>query len=208
MGASELEPLTAERLHAGAEHELADLTGLQLASADLAGKRLTRCRVVRSTLTGADLRGSVLDEVELEDCDLSGVRLAGSNLSEVVFRRCKLLGVDWSQTTRSLIGQPLVFEGCQLDFGVFRGMPLRGSIFHDCSARECDLVGTDLTEASFAGTTLERARFGETTLAGADLTGARGYAIDPRANDVRGMRVGLPEGAALLRVFGIEVDGV
>ncbi len=134
------------------------------------------------------------------------MRLDGAQLTEVAFRGCKLLGVDWSTATRSLIGQPLVFERCLLDFGVFRSANLRGSVFRDCSAREVDLVGADLGEATFEGTNLDRARFGETRLVDASLVGASNYLIDPRENDVSGLRVGLPDGAALLRVFGIVVD--
>jgi fluoroquinolone resistance protein len=85
-------------------------------------------------------------------------------------------------------------------------MQLRRSVFRDCSAREIDLVGADIGEATFDGTNLERARFGATRLVETDLVGALGYELDPRENDVRGLRVGLPEGAALLRVFGIVVD--
>jgi uncharacterized protein YjbI with pentapeptide repeats len=198
--------ISEERLRAGGEFDQASFTGLQLGSARLAGTRFSRCRFVRTTLSEADLERATLDDVEFADCDLSSVRLGGARLTDVTFRRCKLLGVDWSTAARSLIGQPLVFERCQLDFGIFRSANLRGSAFHDCSAREVDLVGCDLGEASLRGTNLERARFGETRLVDADLTGAYGYELDPRENDVRGLRVSLPEGAALLRIFGIVVD--
>jgi fluoroquinolone resistance protein len=163
-------------------------------------------RAINPTLAEADLSASAFDDVEFEDCDLSSVRLTGVSLGEVRFRRCKLLGVDWSSVSQSLIGNPLLFEACQLDYGVFQNMQLRRSVFRDCSAREIDLVGADIGEATFAGTNLERARFGATRLVETDLVGARGYELDPRENDVRGLRVGLPEGAALLRVFGIVVD--
>ena len=206
MTGPEREAITADRLRDEHEFEHASFTGLQLAGARLAGKRFRDCRFVRTTLSEAVLDRATLDEVELEDCDLSSVRLGGTGLTDVAFRRCKLLGVDWSTATRSLIGRPVVFEQCQLDFGIFRGANLRGSVFHDCSAREVDLVGCDLGEASFRGTNLERARFGETRLVDADLTGAFGYDLDPRENAVRGLRVSLPDGAALLRTFGIVVD--
>jgi fluoroquinolone resistance protein len=201
-----LEQVTADRLLEARELELASLTGLQLAAASLAGKRFTRCWFERATLTGADLRNTVLDDVTFHECDLSSAKLAGASLSEVVFRGCKLLGVDWSSVTRSLIGQPLVFEGCQLDFGIFQGMNLRASTFRDCSAREVELSGADLGEATFHGCDLDRARFAATRLVEADLTGARNYELDPRENDVRGLKVDLPEGAALLRAFGVVVE--
>lgn len=200
-------PLSASDLVEGTDFELASMTGLQLAGESLVGKHFAACRIVRTVLAKANLRKTTFDDVEFEDCDLSSVRLDGASLSEVTFRRCKLLGVDWSAASQSLIGQPLVFEECQLDFGVFQNVKLRGSTFRECSAREVDFVGADLGEATFPGTSLERARFGGTRLVDADLRGARGYEVDPRENDVRGLRVGLPEGAGLLRVFGIVVDG-
>jgi fluoroquinolone resistance protein len=201
-----LEQVSADRLLETVELVLASLTGLQLATASLAGKRLTRCWFERATLTGADLRRTMLDDVTFYECDLSSVKLAGASLAEVVFRGCKLLGVDWSNVTRSLIGQPLVFERCQLDFGIFQGMNLRASTFRDCSAREVELTGADLGEATFHGCDLDRARFAATRLVDADLTGARNYELDPRENDVRGLKVDLPEGAALLRSFGVVVE--
>jgi uncharacterized protein YjbI with pentapeptide repeats len=201
-----LDELTPDALAGTRDLELVALTGHQLVGADLSGRRFRTCRLVRTTLARADLRRTTFDEVEFEDCDLSSVRLDGAQLHEVAFRGCKLLGVDWSTAARSLIGQPLVFERCQLDFGVFRSANLRGSVFRDCSAREVDLVGADLGEATFAGTNLERARFGETRLVDASLAGATGYALDPRENEVQGLKVGLPDGAELLRVFGIVVE--
>jgi fluoroquinolone resistance protein len=202
-----LTAISAARLLEETEFERASISGLQLGDADLAGKRFAGCRIVRTALAAADLRKTTFDDVSLEDCDLSSVRLDGASLSDVTFRRCKLLGVDWSGTTRSLIGQPLVFEACQLDFGVFQTMNLRRSVFRDCSAREADFVGADISQATFQGTNLERARFGGTRLVDTDLVEARGYELDPRENDVRGLRLGLPDGAALLRVFGIVIDG-
>ena len=199
-------PLSASDLLAETDFELASVTGLQLAGASLPGKHFAACRIVRTALAEANLQHSTFDDVEFEDCDLSSVRLDGASLTEVTFRRCKLLGVDWSAASQSLIGQPLVFEECQLDFGVFQNVTLRGSTFRECSAREADFVGADIGEATFPGTNLERARFGGTRLVDADLRGALGYELDPRENDVRGLRVGLLEGAALLRVFGIVVD--
>jgi uncharacterized protein YjbI with pentapeptide repeats len=206
MGLPALDELAPDALESARELELVSLTGHQLAGADLRGRTFRSCRLVRTALTAADLRRTTFDEVEFEDCDLSSVRLDDAQLHEVSFRGCKLLGVDWSTATRSLIGQPLLFERCQLDFGVFRAAKLRGSVFRDCSAREVDLVGADLADADFAGTNLERARFGETRLTGASLVGATGYALDPRENEVHGLRVGLPDGAELLRVFGIAIE--
>ena len=205
--AAGLTALSASRLLEETDFELASVTGLQLTGESLMGKHFAACRIARTVLSDGNLRKTTFDDVEFEDCDLSSVRLDGASLSEVTFRRCKLLGVDWSTASQSLIGQPLVFEECQLDFGVFQNVKLRGSTFRDCSAREADFVGADIGESSFPGTNLERARFGGTRLVDADLEGARGYELDPRENDVRGLRVGLPEGAALLRVFGIVVDG-
>ena len=43
------------------------------------------------------------------------------------------------------------------------------------------------------------------SLVDADLVSALAYDLDPRENDVRGLRVALPEGAALLRHFGVVV---
>ncbi|HEY1480010.1 MAG TPA: pentapeptide repeat-containing protein [Gaiellales bacterium] len=206
MARPPLDEISEQRLHDETELELGSLTGIALAGASLVGKRFTTCRFERCTLTGADLGGITLDDVELVDCDLSSVRLIDARLSDVVFRRCKLLGVDWSTVARSLIGQPYVFEECQLDFGVFRGANLRGSAFHDCSAREVDFTSSDLGNATFAGSDLDRARFATTRLVGASLVGARNYELDPRENDVRDLCVAMPEGAALLRVFGIAVE--
>jgi fluoroquinolone resistance protein len=199
-------PLTAEDVGAGGEYDGELLSGLRLEDASLARATFTGCRFERVALGRADLAGVAFDEVELADCDLSSATLAGAKLRDVVFRGCKLLGIDWSAIAQSPIGQPLVFERCQLDHGIFRGLNLRGSAFRDCSAREIDVTGAILTDVVFAGSDLTRARFGRTRLTGADLRGATGYAFDPRENEVRGLRVALPDAAELLRALEITVE--
>jgi uncharacterized protein YjbI with pentapeptide repeats len=199
-------PLAAEDVVAGGEYDGEQLTGLRLEQADLTRTAFTGCRFERVALGSADLSYAAFDEVELADCDLSSATLTGAKLRGVVFRGCKLLGVDWSAIAQSPVGQPLVFERCRLDHGIFRGLNLRGSVFRDCSAREIDVTGTILTDAVLAGSDLTRARFGGTRLTGADLREATGYAFDPRDNEVRGLQVALPDAAELLRALEITVE--
>lgn len=78
--------------------------------------------------------------------------------------------------------------------------------FEDCRFAEAEFARCELKGVSFALSDLTRCSFSRNDLAGADLRGARGYAISPLDNNLRGMRVSLPEALGLLAAVGVVVE--
>ena len=73
----------------------------------------------------------------------------------------------------------------------------------ECIAREVDFTGTNLTRANLAKTDFLGSRFADTNLSYADLSKARNYAIDPRANRLKKTVFSMPEAVSLLSAFDI-----
>jgi fluoroquinolone resistance protein len=157
--------------------------GAKLQAADLADCRFVECRFARS--------------------NLSLVRVPGAAFQDVAFVDCKVTGVDWTSAARF---SGVSFERCVLDQCAFVGMDLRKLPLRGCRLREVVFAEADLSEADLRGADLQDAQFVRTKLGKADLRGARGYSIDARTNEVRGMKASLPDAAGLLLALGIDLE--
>lgn len=171
----------------------------------LAGVEFDGCRFTGCVLFGAVLTGCTFTECEFADCDLSRTVVTDSRFSECTFTDSRLLGVNFALAHTGSLAPPFVFERCRLDYASFRGLDITGSVFRECRLRDVDLGETVARRVVFAGSDLAGASFGDTDLREADLAGAVNYALDVRANQVRGARVDVGGAAGLLRPFGIEV---
>jgi fluoroquinolone resistance protein len=99
----------------------------------------------------------------------------------------------------------LEFEGCNVSYSNFFGLPVTRIALKDCVAREVEFGEADLSEAVFTGTDFQGAVFLHTNLTRAEFSGARNYAIDPTANTIKGAVFTLPEAVSLLRGFDIVI---
>ncbi|HEY7296156.1 MAG TPA: pentapeptide repeat-containing protein [Dehalococcoidia bacterium] len=148
-------------------------------------------------------------DCRLDACDLSLARFPNTRLNEVIFANSKLSGVDWTLPAEAqALRLPLAvqFEDCVLSYGSLFGVVLSGATMRRCVAHELDLAEADLSGADLGETDFRGAKFLQTKLAKADLRGARNYAIDPRANTVKGARFSLPEAVSLLRAFDVKIE--
>ncbi len=196
---------TRARLLAGGRLFDAEIDGVDASERVLDGLVLEDCTVRSGRFVATRVVRGRIVSTRFEDCDLTAARLAECALHEVRFVRCRLRSVDF---TLAASLRALAFEECVLDGAGFAGLELPGlvlsrgsareALFEDARLRGADLRGADLTGAVFAGADLR----------GADLRDARGYAFDPRAVRVAGLRVSLPEGAALLAALGIRFDAL
>ena len=142
-------------------------------------------------------------------CDLSNIGVPSSRFRDVRFEATKLLGVDWTKANAMAEAHgptSLSFVDCVVDLSSFFGLNLRGAVMERCSAKEVDLSEADLRDAVCRGTDFTGAKFHATNLERADLREAMNYAIDPRANRVKGARFSLPEAVALLRGLDIVIE--
>ncbi|MGI8549249.1 MAG: pentapeptide repeat-containing protein [Dehalococcoidia bacterium] len=146
---------------------------------------------------------------QFKNCDLSLIQVPNARFNSVHFKQSKLVGIDWTKAGTSKADRLLMsvsFDECVLDYGSFLGLHLREMQLVNCSAREVDFSGADLTGATCAGTDFSASTFLHTNLEKADFGGARNYTIDPTANRIKGAKFTLPEALSLLRSFDIRIE--
>ncbi len=146
------------------------------------------------------------------NCDLSLMSPSKSKFRGVKFANCKLLGVNWSraawenQEAHTLL-KAVSFMGCNVNYSSFMGLRLPGIILTESVAHEVDFSETNLSKADLRNTDFEKAVFRNTNLAGADLSGAKNYFIDPASNRISKAKFSLPDALGLLYAMDIVIDG-
>ena len=138
------------------------------------------CTFTACTLANVVLRGTDFIDCTFTGCNLANLQPAHCGWKGVRFTDSKLVGVDFSLSNTFALG--LRFDGCNLDFARFIGMPLTGTVFQSCTLREAHFGRAVLTRAQFLDCDLDRAVFQQTTLNQADFRTATHFAIDPDAN--------------------------
>lgn len=164
------------------------------------------CQFVNCDLTEASFNGSQLVDCRFENCELAMADLTDAVLQTVEFDTCRLTGVNFGAVRRLPIVPEAKLKDCDLSFTSFREMDLTTWSFEGCRFNEAEVVRCGLKGVSFANADLTRCTFQRNDLAEADLRGARGYVISPLDNNLRGMRVSLPEALGLLAAVGVEVE--
>lgn len=187
-------------------HEGARFEGVRQGELDLEGAIVSGCEFVRCDLTESSFKAAQFTDCKFDGCELGLIDVEGAVLSNVTFETCRLTGVRFE-----LIGQlPLLpeirFSGCDLSFCSFRGLDLTSCAVIGSRLWESEFVGCDLKDVDFSGSDLARCSFARNDLAGADLRSARNYSFSPVANNVRGLRVALPEAVGLLHALGVELE--
>lgn len=161
------------------------------------------CSFVNCNLSRASLARCVFLDCVFERCNLSMAVVTNASFRDVEFVGCKLVGLRFDECNGSILS--FGFTDCQMSLTSFYGMRLQGLTFRDCTLDEADFSQADLTAAVFECCDLRGATFGRTILERADLSGARGYCIDPETNRVRGAKFSVPAVVGLLDKYGIEI---
>jgi len=180
--------------------------GLAPSDRDFSGAILLGCEFVDCDLTEASFKTAQLAECRFEGCELPLVDLTDAVLQSVAFDTCRLTGVRFGAVSRRPIVPEAKVKDSDLSFSSFRELELTAWSFEGCRFHEAEFVRCELKGVSFAGADLTRCAFQRDDLAEADLRGARGYAISPLENNLRGMRVSLPEAMGLLAAVGVVVE--
>lgn len=154
----------------------------------------------------ADLRGCSFIDCHFEACDLTMARMNGASVRGSTFVDCRLLGVDVGTWRNDGLGIDATFRTCDLDHLRVRNVDLRACLFEGGHAHRSEWSGVDLRKVTFDGVDLRGARFTRCDLRGADVRRAEGFRIDPTANRVQGLRIGVPEALGLLIELGLDVD--
>ncbi len=180
--------------------------GLQPTDIDFENAILLGCTFTDCDLSEASFVGAQLVECRFDNCELPLLNLAGAVLQAVSFTTCRLTGINFSLLSKLPIVPEAKLEGCDLSFCSFRQLDLQAWSFEECRFLEAEFSRCELKRVSFAGCDLTRCTFSRNDLAEADLRGARGYSLSPLDNNLRGMRVSLPEAIGLLAAVGVVVE--
>jgi uncharacterized protein YjbI with pentapeptide repeats len=177
---------------------------LSLPGVDLSGKEFERCTFRRCKLPESRWVRAKLVDCAFEDCDLGRMVPKQLGLRRVTFRGSKLMGIDWSEVA---VRPDVTFEGCDLRYASFVSLRLPKTRFVRCGMREANLLEVDLTEADFTESDLTGSTIAGCALTRVDFSRATGVFFDPRGNRVKGARISLGAGLAILESLGLEVPG-
>lgn len=171
-------PSVADRLPPVGHRACADLRGLDLLQADLAGadlhgSNLAGVRLTQADLMGADLRGADLRGAVLGQADLTGADLQGANLTGAYLVQADLTDAD-----------------------------LRGAVLTDAKAIQVVLNGADLRGADLRGVMMPQASLDGADLRAADVTGAE--MSQAETGNAIGLPTPLPTGRAPEVNAGVE----
>lgn len=166
--------------------------------ADIEGQKFSAI-----SLIGTDLRDVKLIDCQFEACALSSVRIDGATL-QCAFTNCKIEGINFFTAKRSMLR--LSFTNCLIRHSSFAELKLPGIDFSGSTLTNVDFADAELSKAIFQNCTFEDSTFKNTNLTKATFVGARGYAIDPTLNRIRGAKFDVPEVISLLAPFGIVIE--
>ena len=151
-----------------------NLSGVDLAGADLYGSVMESLN-----LSGADLSGSNLDNVALNGANLSGANLSGVDLvNGVELRNVNLSGVQLpghdlkSITLSGAVLTNVNFSDAQLGNANLSGADLSGADLSGADAWSLNLSGARLSNANFSGANLTGVDLSGRNLQGVNLAGA------------------------------------
>ncbi|MFT3793162.1 pentapeptide repeat-containing protein [Flavobacterium sp.] len=138
------------------------------------------------------------------DCNLAMAKLPATALQTVAFEQCKLLGIRFDEALDFLFG--VHFTDCILDYSWFSRKKMQKTTFANTSLKGVNFEGCDLTSATFDNCNLEDAVFHETILAGADLTTAYHFRIDPEFNPMKKAKFSVNGIPGLLDKYDIKIE--
>ncbi len=167
-------------------------------------KEFEGCVFKQCDFSNSDFANSTFSDCEFINCNVSMLQVNNTAFQSVAFKNCKVLGIQFHQCSDFLFA--VNFEDCILDFASFSGKKMPKTKFISCSLKETVFVGTNLTSAVFDQCNLENAAFNETQLAGADLTTAFHYKINPEFNPMKKAKFSSSGIIGLLEQYDIKIE--
>jgi uncharacterized protein YjbI with pentapeptide repeats len=185
-------------------YEEETLRGGNLPEGGLAGKEFWACRLESCDFTEADLSGCRFEDCRFVGCNFSNPVVGGARFAGAVFEECKVVGINFYACDQLVFD--IEFDRCHVLNCNFSDLKMKGSKFKGCDIRGCDFQNVFLVEADFDGSFFSETLFHACDLEKASFRGARGYAIDPRANKIAKATFSVPEVLSLVECFGIRIE--
>jgi uncharacterized protein YjbI with pentapeptide repeats len=168
----------AGSLSAHDEYDTVLFERMDLTEPNAPSSRFLECAFSRVSMEGGLLQRASFRDVWMRDIRLTGTSLAESSWLDTTVLASALAGAQ-------LFGADMlrvVFSGCKLDSGNFRGSRLSGVTFDKCVLRDVDFADAELTECAFGGSDLTRTDFSRVKMERTDLRGANlGIIIDSQS---------------------------
>jgi uncharacterized protein YjbI with pentapeptide repeats len=146
----------------------ANLTGVNLAGADMQMINLTGTNLTDANLAGANLANAGFGLTTLTDANLSGADLAGVT-SWSVTGTPTALPQHWTLRNGYLFGPKAWFYAADFSGQNLSGLDLAAAFLQNCNLTGANLSGTNFTDADLAGAGIANADIAQTVLAGASL---------------------------------------
>lgn len=153
-------------------------------------------------LSSKDLSSYRFIDCTFEMCNLSSALLHGTTFNGVKFEACKMLGLQFQQCNE--LGLSIEIHHSKLDHSSFAHCDLRKSHWTYNSLRDVDFHQTNLSQSKLLHNDLHGAVFERCDLSKAHLCGSFGIALDPEANQVKGLEIDLDALPGLLLKYQIK----
>jgi uncharacterized protein YjbI with pentapeptide repeats len=152
----------------------ADLAFANLTNANLVGICLERTDLANANLAGADLRGTTMSGANLTHADLTGANLSLAVLDSAVLRMASMAGANLTEA--NLLNADA--RGAILPNADLRGANLTGANLSSATLFQVNLTGALLLDADLSGALLSGADLSGANVTNAVLVGA--YLADAR----------------------------
>lgn len=165
------------------------------------GRRQIRgwARILPADLTGANLAGANLNRAKFSGANLAGANLNRAKLSGANLTNANLFGADF--TNANLFGADLnsaQLVGADLTDAYLVGADLSRAQLVGADLTNADLTNANLANACLVGTDLRGADLTHTNIVGADLTNVKGHESYIRpGNRLGGPRLAQPTNSAM-----------
>ena len=170
---------------------------------DLGNLTFSGCTFQGCDFTGVRLSGTRFEDCRFQDCNLSNTVVDHTRFDGVTFEGCKLVGLNFGSADPLTFGLTVV--KCLLRYVNFSQIRWKKAVVRDCDAVDSDFRGANLVGADFTKTRFRACRFHSADLQKADFSGAEGYDLDLRTENLKKAIFTLPEALNLLAPFDLDL---
>lgn len=114
-----------------------------------------------------------------------------------------MIGINWTEIRK---GGDFVFRSCKLDYGFFQSVDFRAIQFYDCTLREADFSGANLSKVVFKNCDFSGSSLANVNIEKADFRGSRNYFIDPKLAKMKEAQFSFPEALVLIEALGVKLE--
>lgn len=165
------------------------------------------CNFEECNFSNSSFKECTFIDCGFADSNLSLMKVANSSFSNVSFKNSKTMGIDWSKLEIGILPINLKFKECVVDLSVFNSLKVDKLEIIDCSAKEVDFRGANLTKANFSNSNLENSLFHNTKLDSANFSQAQNYSINFNNNEIKNSTHSIAGALNLLNPLKIKIEG-